>query len=114
VAPPGLSQAATNAWLPGSDIDPLVVLAWILMLVAPAAAAVVAQRRYTASGSAPPLAGASARQVVAAGLLTNLVSALFVAVLRMGTTALMLSAAWLRNWLYHGQHLLIGIVGPPP
>jgi len=47
----------------------------------PVAAAVVAQRRYTASGSAPPLAGASARQVVAAGLLTNLVSALFVAFL---------------------------------
>jgi hypothetical protein len=29
----------------------------------------------------------------------------------MGTTALMLNAAWLRNWLYHGQHLFFGIVG---
>ena len=69
MAPLGLSKAATDPWLPGSDIDPLVVLAWILMLFAPVAAPVVAQRRYTASGSAPPLAGASARQVVAAGLL---------------------------------------------
>ncbi|HEY6789532.1 MAG TPA: hypothetical protein VI365_19715 [Trebonia sp.] len=31
VVPLGLSNAATNPWLPGSDVDPLVVLAWILM-----------------------------------------------------------------------------------
>ena len=35
VAPLGLSKVATNPWLPGSDIDPLVVLAWILVLVRP-------------------------------------------------------------------------------
>ena len=46
---------------------------------------------------------------MAAGLLTSLVGALLVAVLGMGTTAVMLKAAWLRNWLYHGQHLLYGV-----
>ncbi len=34
VAPLGLGKAATNPWLPGSDIDSLVVLAWILLLFA--------------------------------------------------------------------------------
>jgi len=35
VAPLGLSKAATNPWLPGSDIDPLVLLAWLLLLFGP-------------------------------------------------------------------------------
>ena len=109
VAPLGLSTAATNPWLPGSDIDPLVLLAWLLLLGGPVTAAIVADRRYTASGSTPPPAGDRARQVMAAGLLTSLVGALLVAVLGMGTTAVMLKAAWLRNWLYHGQHLLYGV-----
>jgi hypothetical protein len=108
VAPLGLA-AATNPWLPG--FDPFVVLAWILLFCAPVAAAVVAERRYTASASPPPVAGARARQVFAAGLLTNLVGALFVTVLGTGTIALMLKAAWLRTWLYHGQHLLFGVTG---
>jgi hypothetical protein len=81
------------------------------LLGAPVAAAVVAERRYTASGSPPPLAGARARQVVAAGLLTNLVGALFVTALGTGTIALMFKAAWLRTWLYHGQHRLFGVAG---
>ncbi len=111
VAPLGLSNAATNPWLPGSEIDPLVLLAWILVLVGPGAAAVLAERRYAASASPPPPAGARARQVFAAGLLTSLAGALLVTVLGTGTTALMLKAAWLRNWLYHGQHLLFGVGG---
>ena len=110
VAPLGLT-VATNPWLPGSDITPFVVLAWILLFGAPVAAALVAERRYTAPGSPPRRAGARARQVVAAGLLTNLVGALFVTVLGTGTTAMMLKAAWLRTWLYHGQHLLFGVAG---
>ena len=109
VAPLGLSQAATNPWLPGSDIDPFVLLAWLLLLCGPVAAAVVADRRYTASGGSPPPAGARVRQMMAAGLLTSLVGALFVTVLGMGTTAVMLKAAWLRDWLYHGRHLLYGV-----
>ncbi len=61
VVPLGLSGAATNPWLPGSDIDPLVVLAWILLFGAPLAAAVVAERRFTASSSLPPPAPGPAR-----------------------------------------------------
>jgi hypothetical protein len=109
VAPLGLSKAATNPWLPGSDVDPLVMLAWLLLLCGPVAAAAVADRCYTASRSALPPAGARVRQMMAAGLLTSLVGALFVTVLGMGTTAVMLKAAWLRDWLYHGRHLLYGV-----
>jgi hypothetical protein len=109
VAPLGLSKAATNPWLPGSDIDPLVLLAWLLLLFGPVMAAVIADRRYTASGSAPPPMGARFRQMMAAGLLTSLVGALLVTVLGMGTTAVMLRAAWLRDWLYHGPRLLYGV-----
>jgi hypothetical protein len=109
VTPLGLSPAATNPWLPGSDIDPLVVLAWLLLLAGPVAAAVIANRLYTASGSSRPPAGDCARQMMAAGLLTSLVGALFVTVLGTGTTVLMVKEAWLRNWLYHGHHLLYGV-----
>jgi hypothetical protein len=109
VAPLGLSKAATNPWLPGSDIDPLVLLAWLLQLGGPVAAAVLADQCYTASGNASPPAGARVRQMMAAGLLTSLAGALFVTVMGMGTTAVMLKAAWLRDWLYHGQHLLYGV-----
>jgi len=109
VAPLGLSTAATNPWLPGSDADPLVLLAWLLLLGAPATAAVIADRRCTASGDTPPPVGVRVRQMMAAGLLTSLVGALFVAVLGMGTTAVMLRAAWLRDWLYHGPRLLYGV-----
>ncbi len=111
VAPLGLSKAATNPWLPGSDVDPLVLLAWILVLSAPVAAGLVAKRRYMASAGAAPPASAVARQFMAAGLLTNLIGALLVTALGTGTTALMLRAAWLRNWLYHGQRQFFGIAG---
>jgi len=109
VAPLGLSKAATNPWLPGSDVDPLALLAWLLLLGGPPAAAIVADRRYTASSSSPASAGARIRQVMAAGLLTSLTGALVAYVLGAGTTALMLREAWLRNWLYHGPHLLYGV-----
>jgi hypothetical protein len=102
---------ATNPWLPGSDIAPFMVLAWILLFGAPVAAGVAADRCYTASGSSIRPAGARACQILAAGLLTNLAGALFVTVSGTATIAAMLKAAWLRNWLYHGQHLLFGVGG---
>jgi hypothetical protein len=109
VAPLGLSSAATNPWLPGSDVDPLVLLAWLMAVCAPATAAVIADRRYLASSSAPPTGRARICQLMAAGLLTSLVAALFVTAAGYGTTAVMLKTSWLRNWLYHGQHLLYGV-----
>jgi hypothetical protein len=109
VAPLGISNAATNPWLPGADSDALAALAWILVLLGPVAAGIIACRRHTASGSGSPL-GSGARQIVAAGLLASVVSALFVIVAGSGTIAAMIRAAWLRNWLYHG-HLLAGVGG---
>ena len=47
---------------------------------------------------------------MAAGLLTGLAGALFVTVSGTGTIAAMLTAPWLRNWLYHG-HPLSGVSG---
>jgi hypothetical protein len=49
----------------------------------------------------PPRLGKAWRR----GLLADLVGALFVTVLGTGTIAMTLKSAWLRNWLYHGQHL---------
>jgi hypothetical protein len=109
VAPLGLSKQATNPWLPGSDIDPLMLLAWLLLLGAPVAAAVVADRRYTAAASSPPPAGDRIRQTTVAALLTSMTGALIVTVAGFATTLAMIRAAWLRNWLYHGQHLLYGV-----
>lgn len=109
VAPLGLSKDATNPWLPGSDADPLVLLAWLLLLCGPLAAALVADWRYTAASNSPLSVAARNRQIMAAGILSSLTGALLVAVLGNGTTAVMLRAAWLRNWLYHGQHLLYGV-----
>jgi hypothetical protein len=114
VAPLGLSKAATNPWLPGSDIDPLVFLAWVLVLLGPGVAAGVAYQRYTASDGPPPTRGDQVRQVVAGALLTNLVGALIVNVVGTGTIATMINASWLRSWLYHGRHLLFGVAGLKP
>jgi hypothetical protein len=65
VAPAALT--ADSSALPGSDIDPLVVLAWIPMLLAPVTAGIAPYRRHAASGSAPP-APAAARQTVTIAL----------------------------------------------
>jgi hypothetical protein len=100
--------------LPGSDIDPFVFLAWILVLLGPGVAAGVAYQRYTASNGPTLPRGDQVRQVVAAGLLTDLVGALFVNVLGTGTIATMINASWLRSWLYQGQHLLFGVAGLQP
>ena len=100
----------TNPWLPGAAVAPFMVLAVILLFGAPVAAMVAAYRCYTAPGSSAPPISARARQVFAAGLLTGLAGALFVTVSGTGTIAAMLTAPWLRNWLYSG-HPLSGVAG---
>ena len=105
VAPLGLGNDATNPWLPGAQIDPLVVLAWILLLGGPVAAAVIAGRRYRGPGGSVPSADARIGQGVVAGVLANLVGALLVAVLGTGTIALTIKVAWLRPWIFHSPHL---------
>jgi hypothetical protein len=113
VAPLGLSKDATEAWLAGSAIDPVVALAWILLLAGPAVAGAVAGLRYRGQLSPEQLLQApeqllrtTVRQCGAAGLLTTGVGALIVTVLGTGTVALLPRAAWLRHWLYPGQHLV--------
>jgi hypothetical protein len=111
VGPLGFGGApATNPWLPGSDIAPFIVLAVILLFGAPVAAGVAADRCCTASRSSAPPIGARARQILAGGLLTSLAGALFVTASGTGTIAAMLTAPWLRNWLYHA-HPLSGVAG---
>jgi hypothetical protein len=106
VAPLGLSKDATEPWLAGSAIDPVVALAWILLLGAPVVAAVIAVRRYRGAGSTQELVTARRRQGIVAGLLATGAGALIVTVLGTATLALMPRAAWLRHWLFPGQHLL--------
>ncbi len=110
VAPLGLSKNATDPWLRGSAIDPVVALAWILLLGGPMTAAVLAGRRLRGSGDPYEIDKARIWQCGVAGILATGVGALIVAVLGTGTVALMPRATWLRHWLYPGQHLLAAAV----
>jgi hypothetical protein len=101
---------ATNPWLPASGIAPFIVLAVILLVGAPVAAMVAAGRRSSSSGSSASPTAFRIRPLLAASLLTGLVGALFVTVSGTGTIAAMLTAPWLRNWLYQG-HPLSGVAG---
>jgi hypothetical protein len=106
VAPLGLSHgAATDPWLPGSTADPLVALAWIMLVGGPAAAAVLAARRGRGPGGSALPRNVRIGQGIAAGVLANGTAAMFVAALGTGTTALMLRSAWLLHWLNHGHQL---------
>jgi hypothetical protein len=105
VDPLGGAQIATNPWLHGTATDPLVALAWVLLFAGPVAAGVLAGRRYYVPDDPGQASAGRAWQGVAAGLVCNGVGALTVAVLGIGTTALMLKSAWVRGWLYHGQQL---------
>jgi len=105
VAPLGLTQYATDPWLPGSQVDPLVALAWILLLGGPAAAGALAAGWYCRRpGRSVELAQARIGQGIVAGVLANLVSALFVTALGTGLIALMIKLAWLRPLVYHAPH----------
>jgi hypothetical protein len=105
VDPLGGDKVATNPWLRGSAADPLVTLACVLLFAVPLVAGALAGKRCYVSGDRGQAGAFRAWQGVAAGLVSNGVAALTVAVLGTGTTALMLKSAWARGWLYHGQHL---------
>ena len=105
VAPLGLNKYATNPWLRGSAVDPLVVLAWVLLFGVPVAAAILAGRRHQGPADSGAPMKTKIGQGVVAGVLANLSGALIVTVLGTGTIALMLHAAWLRTLFDHGQHL---------
>ena len=105
VDPLGGAKGATDPWLHGSAADPLVALAWVLLFAAPLAAGLLAGRRCHVSDDPGQASGVRAWQGAAAGAVSNGVGALTVTALGFGTTALMLKSAWVRGWLYHGQHL---------
>jgi hypothetical protein len=105
VAPVGLNKWATNPWLPGSTVDPLVALAWVLLFGGPAAAAVLAARWCRRPDGTKPPYTARIGQGIAAGVAANGTAALFTAALGIGTVALMLKSPWLLHWLNHGQQL---------
>ena len=71
VDPLGVTNLATNPWLPGSAADPLVALAWVLLFGGPAAAAVLAGRRYRGPDGVEPPHTVRFSQGAAAGLLAN-------------------------------------------
>ena len=105
VEPLGFQKWATNPWLPGSDADPLVALAWILLIGGPAAAAMLAARRCRGPGGARPPHYVRIGQGIAAGVLANGTAALFTSALGTGTTLLTFRSAWLLHLVDHGQHL---------
>ena len=105
VAPLGLNHYATNPWLPGSDIDPLVALAWILLLGGPAVAAVLASRRCRGPDGERPSPDVRAAHGAAAGVLATVTGALFVTALGTGTAALLLQSAGVRPWFSPGHPL---------
>lgn len=110
IMPLGVSNDATAPWLRGSAIDPLVVVAWVLLLGGPLAAAL--QAGWRCRGSVGPLAPAEARirQGLAAGTLATVVGSLVVCTLGPVTMALMPRAGWLVHLLYPGQHLTAAAV----
>ncbi len=105
VAPLGLTNDATDPWLPGSQVDPLVALAWVLLFGGQAVAGMVAARRCRGPDGTKPPHNVRISQAIAAGVLANGTAALFTAALGSGTVALMLKSPWLLHWLNHGQQL---------
>jgi hypothetical protein len=105
VAPLGLTNDASDPWLPGSKADPLVALAWILLFGGPAAAAALAAWRGPGPGGAALPRNVRIGRGIAAGVLANGTAALFTTALGTGTIALMLRSAWLLRWLHHGHQL---------
>ena len=105
VAPLGLNNDATDPWLPGSQADPLVALAWALLFGGPAVAGVAAARRCRRPGGTRPPHAVRIGQAIAAGVVANGTAALFTAALGSGTVALMLRSPRLLHWLNHGQQL---------
>jgi hypothetical protein len=111
VAPLGSNfKFPDRPWLHGAAVDPFMVLFWILLFGAPLAAGAVAGWRCHVPDDAGQASAARARQGLAAGLVCGGVGAAFVTVLGTGTTALLVKSAWVRGWLYHGQHLTASAV----
>lgn len=105
VDPLGFDKWATNPWLPGSDADPLVALAWLLLFGGPAAAAVLAGRRCRGPDGARLPHKDRIGQGIAAGVLANGTAAMFTTTLGTGMTLLTVRSPWLLHQVTHGRHM---------
>jgi hypothetical protein len=111
LAPLGLNfKYPDRPWLPGAADDTVVALAWILVFGAPLIAGAIAGRRCHVPDDPGQASVARAWQGFAAGLVSGGVGALFVTVFGTGTVSLLVKSAWVRDWLYHGQHLTASAV----
>ncbi len=106
MAPLGLNTKFPNRpWLHGSAAETVGVLAWILVFGAPLVAGAIAGRRCHVPDDPAEASVAQAWQGFAAGLVSGGVGAIFLTVLGDGTTALLVRSAWVRDLVYHGQHV---------
>ena len=105
IMPLGVWEFSTAPWLRGTAGDPVVVLAWVLLLIGPFVAGLAAGRCY--SRPASHLAGGSGkiRQGIAAGALMTIVASLIVCVLGLLTLAESAHTAWLAQLMLGGHHL---------
>jgi hypothetical protein len=118
VDPLGVDKYVTAPWLHGTMTDTvpagwaqwLVRLCWILLIGAPLAASFLAALRFDKPGTREQVSGARLWQGTAAALVSNGVGALVVSALGTGLTALLVTSAWVRGVLYHGQHLTASAV----
>ena len=111
VAPLGLNvKFPDRPWLHGSAADGVGALAWILVFGAPLVAGALAGRRSHAEDDPAQAVVTQTWQGFAAGAVSGGVGAMLVTVLGTGTTALMVRSAWVRDLLYHGQHLTASAV----
>jgi len=110
IMPLGVGSDATAPWLRGSAMDPLVVIAWVLLLGGPLTAALRAGWRCRRSVGPLVPAESKIRQGLAAGTLATVVGSLLVCTLGPVTMALMPSAGWLVHLLYPGRHLTAAAV----
>ena len=111
ISPLGLNvKFPDRPWLHGSAADTVGTLAWILLFGAPLVAGALAGRRCSVEDDPAKAAVAQIWQGIAAGVVSGGVGAALVTVLGAGTTALMVSSAWVRDLLYHGQHVTASAV----
>ena len=111
MAPLGLDVGFPDRpWLHGAAGETFGVLAWILVFGAPLVAGALAGRRCHVPDDPAEATVARAWQGFAAGLVSGGVGAMLVTVLGDSTTALMVRSAWVRELLYHGQHLTASAV----
>jgi hypothetical protein len=111
VAPLGFNiKFPDRPWLHGSAADGVGALAWILVFGAPLVAGALAGRRCHVEDDPAQAVVTQTWQGFAAGAVSGGVGAMLVTVLGTGTTALMVRSAWVRDLLYHGQHLTASAV----